>query len=427
MNGRIFGSLSVVGAMSVSVFESGAPVPAPAVPSPPPELLTARVQDPYPYFAWLRRHAPAHPHRRAGRPTVWQISRYDDVRTLLTDERLSKEPDRVPGYVPGPAGLNRHLVHADPPDHTRLRALVNAAFVPRRIARLEPFIADTANRLLDRIEQHTHVDVIAAFAAPLTFRMICAILGVPGELDNAATRDTLMATIAPASGVDLARAEAELHALLDLLIAGKRTGGVRDGVDLLGALVQAGDDSGAMSEEELRSTAYLLLLVGHDTTMNLIGNGMLALLRNPDQAARLTGPRATPGLIGTAVEELLRYDSPVRDATFRCAAEPIGLHGQVIGEGDIVSLVIGSANRDETRFPDADRLDVGRTPNDHLAFGYGPHFCIGAALARLEGAVAFPLLLERLGPVAPAKPVEELSWRPARVMRGLAALPVVRT
>ncbi|MGW6486336.1 cytochrome P450 family protein [Streptomyces sp. NPDC055056] len=404
---------------------------APAVPSPPPELLAVRVQDPYPLFAWLREHAPAHPDRRDGRPTVWQISRYDDVRALLTDGRLSKDPGRVPGYVPGPAGLNRHLVHADPPDHTRLRTLVNAAFVPRRIAQLEPFIADVANRLLDRVEQHTHVDVIAAFAAPLTFRMICAILGVPRELDNTATRDTLMATIAPAPAVDAARSEADLHALLDVLIAGKRAVGERSGVDLLGALVQASDGSGAMSEEELRSTAYLLLLVGHDTTMNLIGNGLLALLRNPGQAARLTGPESGPesgpSPVGTAVEELLRYDSPVRDATFRCAAQPIRLHGQLIGEGDIVSLLIGSANRDETRFTDADRLDVGRTPNDHLAFGYGPHFCIGAALARLEGAVAFPLLLRRLGPVHLAKPVDELPWRPARVMRGLAALPVVRT
>ncbi|MFJ9245265.1 cytochrome P450 [Streptomyces sp. NPDC101776] len=401
-------------------------MPAPAVPSPPADLLTVRVQDPYPYFAWLRRHAPAHPDRRPGRPTVWQISRYDDVRALLTDGRLSKEPGRVPGYVPGPAGLNRHLVHADPPDHTRLRTLVNAAFVPRRIARLEPFITDTANRLLDRIEQHTHVDVIAAFAAPLTFRMICAILGVPTELDNAATRDTLMATIAPAPGLDPARVEGELHALLDILIAGKRTSGERGEADLLGALVRASDESGAMSEEELRSTAYLLLLVGHDTTMNLIGNGVLALLNNPGQNARLTGPQTGPGLITTAVEELLRYDSPVRDATFRCAAEPISLHGQLIGEGDIVSLLIGSANRDGTHFPHADRLDVSRTPNDHLAFGYGPHFCIGAALARLEGSVAFPLLLQRLGPVTLAKPSDELPWRPARVMRGLAALPVVR-
>ncbi|MEV7526504.1 cytochrome P450 [Streptomyces sp. NPDC091371] len=401
-------------------------MPASPVPSPPPNLLAARLQNPYPYFAWLRRHAPAHPDRKPGRPTVWQISRYEDVRAMLADGRLSKDPDRVPGYVPGPAGLNRHLVHTDPPDHTRLRTLVNAAFVPRRVALLEPFLTATAHRLLDRVEHHAHVDLVADFAAPLTFRMICAILGVPRELDNAATRDTLMATIAPAPGPNQARAERDLHELLDTLIAAKRAGNEPGGADLLGALVRASDESGAMSEEELRSTAYLLLLVGHDTTMNLIGNGMLALVRNPGEAARLTGPEAGPDLVGTAVEELLRYDSPVRDATFRCAAEPILLHGQLIGEGEIVSLLIGSANRDGTRFPHPARLDLGRTPNAHLALGYGPHFCIGAALARLEGAVAFPLLLRRLGPVALAKPASELPWRPARVMRGLAALPVVR-
>ncbi|MGW3291627.1 cytochrome P450 family protein [Streptomyces sp. NPDC001002] len=398
----------------------------PAVPSPHPELLRTRVQDPYPYFAWLRRHAPAHADRRPGRPTVWQISRYADVRALLSDRRLSKDPARVPGYVPGPSGLNRHVVHADPPDHTRLRTLVNAAFIPRRIAKLEPVITDTACRLLEKIKDHAHVDVIADFAAPLTFRMICAILGVPRELDSQATRDTLMATITSAPGADPARVENDLHVLLDTLIAGKRGGDETDVVDLLGALVRASDESGAMSEAELRSTAYLLLMVGHDTTMNLIGNGTLALLRNPGQTARLTAPHVDPDAVATAVEELLRYDSPVRDATFRCAAQPISLHGQRIGEGAIVSLLIGSANRDETHFPDADRLDVTRTPNDHLAFGHGPHFCIGAALARLEGAIAFPLLLRRLGSVRLAKPADELVWRPTRVMRGLAALPVVR-
>ncbi|WP_405009691.1 cytochrome P450 [Kitasatospora sp. NBC_01539] len=339
---------------------------------------------------------------------------------------MSKDPGRVPGYVPGPTGLNRHLVHADPPDHTRLRTLVNTAFVPRRIAQLEPLITDTANRLLDRIEHHVHVDVIADFAAPLTFRMICAILGVPDGLDTPATRATLMATIAPAADLDPSRQEHDLHALLDTLVADKRSANESSTVDLLGALVRASDENGAMSEEELRSTAYLLLLVGHDTTMNLVGNGTLALLHCPAQAARLTGPDTGPGLVASAVEELLRYDSPVRDATFRCAAEPIALHGQQIEEGDIVSLLIGSANRDEAHFPGADRLDLGRTPNDHLAFGYGPHFCIGAALARLEGSTALPLLLRRLGPVQLAKPADELPWRPTRVMRGLAALPVVR-
>lgn len=256
---------------------------------PPPDLVAARVRDPYPYLAWLRRHAPAYVERRPGRPVVWQVSRYEDVRALLTDARLSKDPDRVPGYVPGPAGFNRHLVHADPPDHTRLRTLVNTAFVPRRTAILEPFIREVAHRLLDRVEHHTHVDLIADFAAPLTFRMICAILGVPEHLDTPETRDTLMATIAPEVSADPARTERELHRLLDALIAQKRSGEGPGTMDLLGALLRAGDESGTISEEELRSTAYLLLLVGHDTSIPFFGgNPRLQAGRESDLRTALT-------------------------------------------------------------------------------------------------------------------------------------------
>ncbi|MFF4433854.1 cytochrome P450 [Streptomyces sp. NPDC001513] len=402
----------------------------PAVPVPPQELLRMRVSDPYPYFAWLRAHSPVYAERKADGRCVWHISRYEDVAALLADARLSKQPALVPGYVPGPAGLNRHLVHADPPDHTRLRRLLSKSFGPRRIAHLAPVIESAAHRLLDQVEGSVHIDVIADFAAPLTFRLICTILGVPDHLDTPATRDTLMATLLPAQYRPQAPSPAAgpaaadgLHALLVTLVALKRTAGPSDDADLLAALVQACDETGDMSEEELLSTAYLLLLVGHDTTMNLIGNGTLALLSHPEQKARW---EQEPSLSPTAVEELLRYDSPVRDATFRAAAAPIEILGHTIGRGDIVNLLIGSANRDPAAFHDPDRLDVARAPNDHLAFGYGPHFCIGAALARLEGTLALPLLLRRLGPVRLAKPAAELQWRPARVMRGLTQLPLQR-
>jgi cytochrome P450 len=191
-------------------------------------------------------------------------------------------------------------------------------------------------------------------------------------------------------------------------------------LDLLGALIDADE---RLTEEDLVGTAYLLLLVGHDTTVNLIGNGMHALLHHPDQLRAL---RADPALIHTGLDELLRYDSPVRDSTFRVATVPMWTHGQLIEPGDIVSLLIGSANRDETRFAAADRLDLTRTPNEHLAFGRGAHFCIGTALSKMEGAIAFRLLLDRLGDVRLAVPADELRWRPSRVMRGLESLPVVR-
>ncbi|WP_460652058.1 cytochrome P450 family protein [Kribbella endophytica] len=353
--------------------------------------------------------------KRSGR-TIWHVSRYDDVRRLLTGKRLSKNPDHVPGYRAGPAGLNKHLVHADAPEHTRPRRLVNAAFLPRRIAALEPFVQQTVDDLLAPLDPEAGVDLVEDFALPLTFTLICTILGVPAELNTPATRSMLAATVVPTAGQ---QTDDQLLAFLTDLVEHKRSQPI-DELDLLGALVGARE---SLTEEELVSTAYLLLLVGHDTTVNLIGNGMFALLRHPDQLRALRNDR---GLLRTGLDELLRYDSPVRDATFRVAVEPIELHDQVILPGDIVSLLIGSANRDERQFPDADRLDLTRTPNDHLAFGRGPHFCIGAVLSRLEGTIAFRGLLDRLGDVVLAVPEQELRWRPSRVMRGLESLPVVR-
>lgn len=382
---------------------------------PPAELLERRTDDPYPFFSWLRRHAPVFAERKGQGRTIWSVSRYDDVRRLLTDKRLSKNPDLVPGYKPGPAGLNKHLVHADPPEHTRLRQLVNNAFIPRRIAALEPFVGQTAERLLDQLDPRDGIDLINDFALPLTFTLISTVLGVPEHLNTPATRKMLADTVVPTSGH---RTDDELRAFLIEVVDDKRRHPAGE-FDLLGALVAAGE---SLTEEELISTAYLLLLVGHDTTVNLIGNGMLALLRHPDQLRAL---RDDPALIRTGLEELLRYDSPVRDATFRAAAEPILLHDRLIQTGDIVSLLIGSANRDETRFATPDVLDLKRDPNDHLAFGRGPHFCIGAALSRIEGTVAIRMLLDRLGDIRLAVPAEELKWRPSRVMRGLEALPVV--
>ncbi|RJQ78467.1 cytochrome P450 [Pseudonocardiaceae bacterium YIM PH 21723] len=369
----------------------------------------------------MREHSPLLAERKSSGLTIWHVSRYADVRRLLADARLSKNPQLVPTYIPGPAGLNEHLVHADPPEHTRLRGLVGNAFIARRMAALEPIIRDTATRPADALPGMGTVDLIEDFALPLTFTMICTILGVPVELNTPHTRRLLAATVRPdraAPGTDR-----ELYDYLVALIDRKRRTGREHGEhDLLAALVHARDNGEGLTEPELIGTACLLLLVGHDTTVSLIGNGMVALLSHPEQAAAL---RADPALMPSAVEELLRYDSPVRDATFRVATEPIALHDGLIGPGQIVSLLIGSANRDAERFPEPDRLDLRRTPNEHLAFGRGAHFCIGAVLARMEGAIAFSILLDRLRDPRLAMPARELPWRPSRVMRGLDRLPVL--
>ncbi|GIH06303.1 cytochrome P450 hydroxylase [Rhizocola hellebori] len=389
----------------------------------PEGLLRARHRDPYPYFEWLREHAPLLREDKPSGLTVWHVSRYADVRSLLSDTRLSKRPDLLPAYVAGPAGLNEHLVHADPPEHTRLRALVNTAFIPRRIAALEPLIHDTAAGLLAQFADSGVADLIEDFAMPLTFTLICTILGVPAEGNTARTREVLAHTVNPvASSAQRAAHERELLDYLVALVAHKRRAGPVAEADLLGALIAASDEGGTLSESELVGTAYLLLLVGHDTTVNLIGNGMLALLRHPHELQRL---RDNPGLMPTAIEELLRYDSPVRDATFRVCVKPIELAHGLISPGAIVSLLIGSANHDWDQFDSPGRLDLSRSPNEHLAFGRGPHFCIGAALARMEGAIAFRLLLDRFGDIGLAVPPQDLAWRPSRVMRGLYRLPVL--
>jgi cytochrome P450 len=379
----------------------------------PAGLLAGRVRDPFPYYAWLRRNDPVHREVTSRGTVVWQVTRYGDVRDLLPDGRLSKCPAGA-CRAAGPAGLQRNLVHSDPPDHTRLRKLVNRAFVPSRVEALRPLIEQTASDLAGRLPEQA--DLIGDFAAPLAFGMIKTVLGVPGELAGPGLRELLLASLAGGDGL-----EEELHAFLVELIRAKRQQGASGDDDLLGLLIHARDQEGQLSEAELLSTAYILLLVGHDTTVNLIGNGMVALLDHPGQLERL---RDEPGLAACAVEELLRYDAPVRIATFRAAAEPVTRHGITIPAGDVVNLVIASANRDGGHFDRPDDLDLSRTPNDHLSLGRGPHFCVGAALARLEAAIAFPILLARLGHPRLAIARDELPWRSVPVMRGLEALPV---
>ncbi|MFC3452648.1 cytochrome P450 [Amycolatopsis speibonae] len=270
---------------------------------------------------------------------------------------------------------------------------------------------------------HGEVDLLASFAFPLTFATICTILGVPQHLRTERFRELAAATLQPSYAGTGAGDIAELHTYLTALVRYKRQDGVSttDEGDLLSALVAVRDRGDQLSEQELISTAYLLLTVGHDTTMNLIGNGMLALLRHPGQLRCVLD---TPAALPTVVEELLRYDSPARKATFRVAVEDLPLHGTVIPRGEIVSLAIGSANRDQTRFAAASELDVTRTPNEHLSFGRGPHFCIGAALARLESEIAFDVLLQRMRNPRLAVSPEHLCWRPSQVMRGLTTLPI---
>ncbi|MEV6138688.1 cytochrome P450 [Nocardia sp. NPDC051990] len=395
--------------------------------------------DPYPVYAQLRAESPVH---RVSGPMgleVWLVTRYDDVRAALSEPRLSKDPRNAPpwmrdlGLVTEDGGrIGQNMLASDPPDHTRLRTLVTKAFTRGRIDGLRPRIQQIADGLIDAWADEVEVDLIAGLAFPLPITVICELLGVPAA-DRYSFRTWTQALTAPPLTPDglqlLRRARANINEYLIDLIAHRRsrteaTGGIDDQPDLVSALISAADEQDRLSEQELLGTLQLLLVAGHETTVNLIGNGTLALLCHPDQRALL---QAEPELLPGAIEELLRYDGPVERATPRFAIEDITLAGTPIPAGSVVSVALASANRDNERTPDAHALDITRTDHDNVAFGHGIHHCLGAQLAKIEAEVAIGTLLRRFPALALAYSAEDLRWKygtPADIFRGLEHLPV---
>ena len=384
--------------------------------------------DPYSVHARLQAQRPVTPVILPGGPGAWLITGYAEARAALADPRLSKH---MPGWHPEPdsifAALDLHMLNSDPPDHERLRKLVNKAFTARRVERLRPRITAITAGLLEDMPAHSgrrgqgvqgEVDLLASFAFPLPITVICELLGIPvGDRDDFRTWSTTIVSNAAAPEVFQAHAT-EMARYFTALLAAKRR---EPADDLLSALVAARDEEDSLSENELVSMTFLLLVAGHETTVNLVASGVLALLLNPAEMARL---RAEPALIGGAVEELLRYVNPVNHTTFRCAAEPVEIGGVRISLGDPVLVALSGANRDPARFGDPDRLDLGRDSAGHLAFGHGIHYCLGAPLARLEAEIAVSALLARFGSISLAVPAESLRWRPSTLIHGLESLPV---
>ncbi|MFJ7208776.1 cytochrome P450 [Streptomyces sp. NPDC098789] len=409
----------------------GCPVGGAAAPSAGPELFTWEfATDPYPAYAWLREHAPVHRTTLPSGVEAWLVTRYADARQALADQRLSKNPvhHAEPGKtgIPGErsAGLMTHLLNIDPPDHTRLRRLVSKAFTPRRVAEFAPRVQELTDHLIDAFAQKGEADLIHEFAFPLPIYAICELLGVPRE-DQDDFRDWAGMMIrhggGPRGGV--ARSVKKIRAYLGELIHRKRDD---LGDDLISDLIRASDHGDHLTEAEATAMCFVLLFAGFETTINLIGNGTYALFRNPDQRALLqeslaAGDRA---LLETGIEELLRYDGPVELATWRYATVALTLGGQDIPAGDPVLVVLAAADRDPARFDDPDVLDLSRSDNQHLGYGHGIHYCIGAPLARLEGQTALATLLTRLPDLELAVPPEELRWRGGLIMRGLRTLPV---
>ena len=390
--------------------------------------------DPFPLFAEVRRRGPVHHVTLADGHDAWLIVDFDAARAALNDQRLSKDMHAalaasdavVAEGLPGPA-FARHMLVVDPPNHTRLRRLVAAAFSVRRIEGLRPRIEEMVDELLDAMAAKgpdAVVDLVASFAFPLPFTVICELLGVP-EPDRAPFGAAMTVLLSPtATDEEYQRAKQAsdvVVAMLEALVEEKQH---EPDDALVSGLITARDGNEQLNQQELLSTIFQLIVAGHDTTASLIGNSVVALVRDPEQLARL---REDPSKIANAVEEFIRYDAPVPHSTFRYAVEPIEIGGVAIPAGAQVIINLASANRDEDRYVEPENLDIDRQDVRHLGFGHGIHFCLGAPLARMEGQIALGSLIQRFPELSLAVPSDELRWGhgDGLVLRGLSALPVI--
>jgi cytochrome P450 len=379
-------------------------------------------RDPYPAYAGLLAE---HPVRkvRMGDGEVWFLSRYADVRAALADQRLSKDwRYTLPAEqrAEHAAAMLPMMILMDPPEHTRLRKLVSRAFTLRRMEGLRPRVAEIARELIDELPADRPVDVMASYAFMLPVLVICELLGVPAEdRDDFAAWSNAMVDSADRGEGMVSDPSAKLYGYLVELIAKKRQ--QPDGA-LISALIEVADDDGdRLSESELVAMSMMLLIAGHETTVNLIGNGVLALLTHPDQRALL---RERPELIGSAVEEFLRWDSPVHTTPARFATEDVEYAGVTIPAGSVVVLSLAAANRDGGRIDRPAELHVDRESSGHMAFGHGLHHCLGAQLARIEGQEGIGALIARRPDMALASDPADLVYRRSTLVRGLKQLPV---
>jgi cytochrome P450 len=388
------------------------------------------VADPFPLYRQLCEDGPVRRVVMAGGLDAWMVTRYEDGLAALSDPRLSSDvrdasDPRLMAQLPAfeRESMMSNMLRSDPPDHTRLRRLVSKAFTARRVAELRPRIQEITDRLLDAVVPAGRADLVADFALPLPVTVISELLGVPVDDRHDFQRwtdDMLMRGESMPDPVVVDEAWQRMRAYVTKHLEAKRA---RPGDDLLSALISARDEEQRLNEDELIAMAFLLLVAGYVTTVNLIGSAVAALLTHPDQ---LTLLRDHPELLPDAIEEFLRYDGPVNPGIARFAREDVEIAGVTVPRGATVLIASAIADRDPAQFPDPDRLDITRRDNGHLAFGHGIHYCLGAPLARLEGQIAIGTVLRRLPDLALAVPPTELNWRPGG-LRGPTRLPVTFT
>ncbi|MDC3953305.1 cytochrome P450 family protein [Polyangium jinanense] len=385
--------------------------------------------NPFPFYARLRAQSPVFPQKLEDGRTAWLVTRYDDVVAVLKDPRFAKDRTKVltreqqakqpwvPDFI---KPLERNMLDVDEPDHRRLRNLVHQVFTPRMVEDMRVRVQQIADDLLAKVAARGRMDLVRDYALPLPLTVIAELLGIPPETRPRFHRFS-KALMETTSNVKMVLALPQFYFMvryLRALIAEKRA---RPRDDLLSALAQAEEEGSHLSENELLAMIILLTVAGHETTVNLIASGTLALLQHPRELDRL---RQNPSLIKSAVEELLRFTSPVEMATERYTREDVELAGVRLPRGELVLVVLASANRDAAQFEDPDKLDLARDPNRHVAFGQGIHYCLGAPLARLEGQIALATLLRTLPDLRLDAAPHTLRWRPTYVVRGLEALPV---
>ena len=389
------------------------------------------------FFTRWREAGPlGHVREPDGSGNLWVVLGYEDSIAVLSDPRFIKDRARAvastntpgqPGGSSAALSWRRDMLRVDPPDHTRLRSILAKAFTPHAVERLRPFIQRRTDALLDAVRGRGHMDVISELAFPLPIAVLCELLGIAPAACSQFSAMAHALLLAPDAAADSQAADATASLLEELLqsikglIAKKR---VDPGPDLTSALIRAAEGEGAvLSEIELVSMLWLLIYAGYETTVNLIGNGVLALLQHPRELRKL---QQDPSLLPAAVEEILRYTTPVLLSTPRFASQDISLHGKVIRKGERVFVSLIAADTDPRGFVDPQRFDVTRPEKEsrHLAFGRGIHYCLGAPLARLEGQIALGTLLKRLPSLRPAQELAELSWTQNLLARGVHSLKV---
>ncbi|MFD9953412.1 cytochrome P450 family protein [[Kitasatospora] papulosa] len=397
----------------------------------PPTLLS----DPYPTLARMRQSAPVSVLHSDGGLRLWIIPRYTDVRAALSDHRLAQDVRRAQALADSRVeGVNlgaeiTHMLSSDPPDHTRLRRVVQAAFSRKRVQAMRPMVERITLELLDELDpataRHTTrtttatVDLIRDFAFPLPILVVCELLGLPPQDRNLYREWSTAIVTQEGDHTAFQQAVHEMGSYV-LAIADRRIRRNDRPADLLTDLLAA-RERGELTDDEIVGMVALLLIGGHETTVNLLGTSCLALLRNPDQAAWL---RADPTRMPIAVEEFLRYDSPICMATTRFTTQPVDIGGVEIPQDEFVLLSLGAANRDPARFQDPDRLILDRQDTGHLAFGGGIHRCLGALLGKLETEIALTALLARFPEITLACQEHDLRWRNTMMLRGLETLPL---